>query len=67
MEGDLGFQLTHASCDFEEAILDGIELRVHPRCAFQSYLCQGVYQDIGRRMEEEAELIGTKGMTGCAV
>ena len=67
MEGNLGFQLTHASCDFEEARLDGIKLGMLPFGALQSDLCQRLYQDIGSRMEEEAERIGSKGVTGRAV
>lgn len=33
MERDPCFQLTDASCDFKEAILNRIELRVYPPCA----------------------------------
>ena len=39
MEGDLGFQLTHASCDFEESVLYGIDLCIDPRCALQPDVC----------------------------
>ncbi len=53
MEGDPRIQLTDASCDFEEAILNGIDLRVYPPCAIESYLRQCLYQDIGGRMEKE--------------
>ena len=67
MERDPRFQLTDAPCDFEEAILNGIDLCVYPPCAFQSYLRQCLYQDIGGTMEKETELIGRKAVTGCAV
>ena len=58
MEAHDGVEFTHFPGDFEEPMLKGIELRVHPRRAAQSDFCQGVHQDIGGRMEEETEVIG---------
>ena len=39
VEGDLGFQLTDASCNFEESVLYGIDLCIDPRCALQPDVC----------------------------
>ena len=47
MEAHEGVELAYFSGDFEDPVLEGIELRVHPRRAFQSDFCQGVHQDIG--------------------
>ena len=47
MEAHEGVEFTHFAGDFEDAMLKGIELRVHPRRAGQSDFCQGVQKDIG--------------------
>ena len=39
MKGDLSFQLTDASCDFEESVLYGIDLCIYPPCALQPDVC----------------------------
>ena len=63
MESDPGFQLTNAPGDFQETILQGIELCVGPLRAAQPGLCQGVHQDIGGAVEKETEVIGLEGVT----
>ena len=67
MELDPGFQLTNAPGDFQETVLQGIELCVRPLRAAQPGLCQGVYQDIGGAVEKETEVIGLEDVTRGAI
>lgn len=67
MELDFRFQLTHASGDFQESILQGIELCVRPLRAAQSDGGQGMHQDIGGAVEKETEVIGFKRVTRGAI
>ena len=67
MELDPGFQLTNARGDFQETILQGIELCVGPLRAAQPDSRQGMHQDIGGAVEKETEVIGLEGVTGGAI
>ena len=67
MELDFSFQLTNAPGDFQETILQGIELCVGPLRAAQSDCSQAVHQDIGGAVEKETEVIGLEGVTRGAI
>ena len=47
MEAHEGVEFAYFSGDFEDPVLEGIELRVHPRRSGQANFTQGVHQDIG--------------------
>ena len=63
MEFDFGFEFGHSPGDFEDTILNGIELRVRPLGGLESCFGKGMHQDISGTMEEETEVIGFKRVT----
>ena len=71
MEFDFGFEFGHSpglsagqAGDFENAILNGIKLRVRPLGRPESCFGKGMHQDISGTMQEETEVIGFEGVTG---
>lgn len=64
MEFDFGFEFGHSPGDFENAILNGIKLRVRPLGGPESFFGKGVHQDISGAMEQETEVIGFEGVAG---
>ena len=60
MEAHEGVELTHVPGDFEDPMLKGIELRVHPRRAAQSDFCQGVQKDIAAEWRKRRKWLASK-------
>ena len=64
MQPNTSPELTHPSPDLEHLQPNRVELRAGPRRGPKMTGPQAVHQDIGHRMEEEAELIGLEPMAG---
>ena len=67
MEFDPCDPFTDSCSYFEEAVLKGVKLSIDPLCALETFLCQGVEQDIGRTVQHETELVGLETVTGGTV
>ncbi len=67
MEMDLAGVFDHSSTDFQEAILNRIELSVGPGRALESLCFQRVEQHVCGTMEEETELVGFESVARCSV
>ncbi len=67
MKRYLGFEFPDAGADFEQVQADDIKLGVGELGGFKGVFPEGLEQDIGRRVQEEAELVGGKFVAGGAV
>ena len=67
MEFDLGLPFHHHGPHFQDSVLQGIHLSRFPSGLRKSGVRQRVEEDLGRRVEEESELVGFKGVTGRSV
>ena len=67
MKRYLGFEFPDAGSDFEQVQADDIELGVGKLGGFKSVFPEGMEQNIGGGVQEEAELVGGKFVAGGAV
>ena len=67
MERYLGFEFPDAGADFEQVQADDIELGVGELSGFKGVFPEGLEQNVGGGVQEEAELIGGKLVAGGAV
>ncbi len=67
VEWDFGFEFNDAGTDFEQMQADDIKLGTGKLGGTEGVFPEGVEQDVGRRMQKEAELIGSEFVAGGAV